>query len=185
MLQATSASSQEGQISIDSINSHHFLSATIRERREKILKYEVCNLSEAASAFVWTKAGFGVDSLEPLNPNLCARKELRGVTSFDRGDSDVYFQSGASGTIDTIYSCIEFAGFANRCSDTIWYGKTSEVLTTLELFIQRPDVNNVELETLTIGIRVIGDGEYVELYMESSSGIEHVVIVLPEFRRKY
>jgi hypothetical protein len=162
-------------LAIDSLHDHKFLSAIVTDGEEKSLYHEVCNLSSDSSAFLWKKAGLGVDALNQLHESLCARRTQRGSLQTKREYSNVEFQDGASGDIDTIYVCKELFG-VNSCGGRALDGSLSFV-TDLSIFMATPDENNVEMETITIAITEIGDG-YVEVHIESSDGVEHAALVL-------
>lgn len=160
---------------IDQLNEHGFLSAVITDGDATSIHHEVCNLTEEPSALLWKKAGLGIDALNQLNPRLCARRTQRGVEELERGASDVVFQDGTSGEIDTIYQCHAFLG-GDTCDEKFW-GNAAERITELSIFLSGPDENNVQMETITIGIRNLGDG-LAEIFIESSDGVEHAAIII-------
>ncbi|WP_157937705.1 hypothetical protein [Oceaniglobus roseus] len=160
---------------IDELNEHRFLSAIITDQDTTSIYHEVCNLTDEASAFFWSKAGLGIDSLNQLNPKLCARRTQKGVKSLDRGESPVVFQDGTSGEIGTIYQCYAHFGI-DSCDDSFW-GNAAAQITELSIFLSTPDGNNLQMETVTIGIRSLNNG-LAEVFIESSDGVEHIAVIV-------
>lgn len=160
---------------IDRLKNHGFLSAVITDGEATSIHHEVCNLSDRPSALLWKKAGMGIDALNQLYPRLCARRTQGGVEKLERAASHVAFQDGTNGEIDTIYQCHAFLG-TDSCNDRFW-GEAAERITELSIFLSGPDENNVQMETITIGVRNLGDG-LVEIFIESSDGVEHAAIIV-------
>lgn len=160
---------------IDSLNDHGFLSAVITTGNLRSIYHEVCNLTEEQSAFIWRKAGLGIDALDQLNPRLCARRTQKGIESLGRGQSEVSFQDGTTGDVDTIFQCHTF--LTSDTCDQGAIGNAAARITELSIFMSDADQKNLHMETVTIGIRNLGGG-LVEVFVESSDGIEHAAIIV-------
>jgi len=171
----SSISSFAEDTTIDQLNEHSFLSAVITDGNATSIHHEVCNLTNSRSALLWKKAGLGIDALNQLNPGLCAKRTQRGVEKLEGGESGVAFQDGTSGTVNSIYQCYGFLG-ADSCDGTV-RGEAAQQITELSIFLPGPDEINVQMETITIGIRNLGD-DLVEIFIESSDGVEHAGIIV-------
>jgi hypothetical protein len=159
---------------IDKVNEHAFLSATITGPHGGSLYHEVCNLSGRPSAFVWRRVGLGIDALNQLRPELCARRTQRGIENLSSTYARVDFQDGSSAEVSSIFQCHHIFGL-DSCGAPL-FGRALSRALDLSIFMTAPDQNNVEMETVTVGFR--DQGEYVEFFVESSDGIEHFAIVL-------
>ncbi|WP_370311362.1 hypothetical protein [Sagittula sp.] len=156
---------------------HKFLSAVAQAPNKSSILFEVCNVSDESSAFLWPAAGFGIDSRAKLPSELCAEKSVETTSGFQEGSSYVHVVGQGNDSIESYLSCEGPLGLLDACGGG-FSESLSRYISTLRFFISTPGTSNISMETISIR-RTTEDG-ITELHFETSDRFQYLIVTFPE-----
>lgn len=161
-----------------SSNDFTFVSIPTKMANQVGVEYQVCNRSNASNGFFWVQAGFGVGAGDELTAMHCARMETYSGDYLTRVPSEVQFQDGNVGHTETLKHCKQLLGRIDSCGESTLDG-VYNFISTLKFFGRSADQNNIEMNSVQLGVQQMKSDLSASVSVASSDHIDAVLLTFP------